>query len=110
MTTQQDVPVRDSGDGARFLVRVAPRARRTAILGIHGEGTDAALKVALQAPPLEGRANAALIEFLAEVLELPRSAIRIGAGEHGRNKAIVVHGRNAAHVAEKIRTALAGRT
>lgn len=77
-------PIRDTKDGARFLVRVTPRARRTKILGVHGEGAEAALRIALQAPPVEGRANAALVEFLAGRLDVPRSALEISAGGHGR--------------------------
>ena len=73
-------PVRETAEGARFLVRVAPRASRTAIIGVMGDGPDAALKIALQAPPVEGRANAALIEFLAEWLRVPRSSVRIEIG------------------------------
>lgn len=87
--------VSDSRDGARFRVRVTPRASRTAITGIIGEGSEAAVKIALQAPPVEGRANAALIEFVAELLGVPRAAIEITGGEHARNKTILVRGRDA---------------
>jgi len=90
--------VSDSRDGARFRVRVTPRASRTAITGIIGEGSKAAVKIALQAPPVEGRANAVLIEFLAELLAVPRSVVEISGGEHARNKTILVRGRNAAEV------------
>lgn len=92
------VPVRDTPEGARFLVRVAPRASRTAITGAVGEGPDAALKIALHAPPVEGRANTALIEFLSELLDTPRSAIEITGGQRARNKLILVRGRNATEV------------
>jgi len=51
------------------------------------EGADAVLKIALAAPPLEGRANEALIAYLADVLDVPRSAIEIIAGQQSRNKA-----------------------
>lgn len=92
--------VKDTRDGAQFSVRVVPRASRTAVVGVLGEGDEAALKVALQAPPVEGRANTALIEFLAELLGSPRSSLTIVGGEHGRNKTIAVRGRSAAGVAE----------
>jgi hypothetical protein len=91
-------PVRDTGEGARFLVRVSPRASRTAIVGRMGEGSQAALKIALQAPPVEGRANAALIDFLSEWLSVSRSSIQIASGERGRNKTVVVRGRRAAEI------------
>jgi hypothetical protein len=84
-----------------------PRASRTAIVGVLGDGTDAAVKVALQAPPVEGRANAALIEFLAELLGVARSAIEIASGETARTKRIVVRGKDAMDVATAIAIALA---
>jgi hypothetical protein len=96
------IPVRETAQGATFLVRVAPRASRTAVAGVIGEGDDAALKIALQAPPVEGRANAALIKFLAELLGVPRSSIEIASGEGARNKRIVVSGRTAMEVATSI--------
>jgi uncharacterized protein len=68
------IPVNDAKDGARFAVRVVPRASRTALLGVIGEGADAAVKIALRAPPVEGRANEALVEFLADLLGVRRSA------------------------------------
>lgn len=98
--------VRDTTEGARFLVRVTPRAGRNAVLGVMGEGAQAALKIALQAPPVEGRANAALIEFLAEWLGVPRSAVQIASGDHGRNKIIVVQGRTAAAILDSVEKTL----
>jgi uncharacterized protein (TIGR00251 family) len=100
------VPVRETAEGASFLVRVAPRAGRTAIVGVLGDGKDAAVKIALQAPPLEGRANAALIDFLAELLGVARSAIAVVSGEHTRTKRIAVRGRDAMEVATAIAIAL----
>ncbi len=88
------IPVRDTPQGSTFLVRVQPRARRTAVLGAMGE----ALRIALQAPPVEGRANEALILFLAEMFSIPRSAVTLASGEHGRNKRVVISGRTAEQV------------
>jgi hypothetical protein len=99
-------PMRDTPEGVRFLVRVAPRASRTAIIGIVGEGAQAALKIALQAPPVEGRANAALIEFLADLLRISRSSIEIVSGDRGRNKSIVVRGQRAEEISSAIQQAL----
>jgi uncharacterized protein (TIGR00251 family) len=101
------VAVRDTRDGTTFMVRVTPRASRTVIVGVAGEGGDAALKIALHAPPVEGRANTALIEFLSDLLETPRSAIEIAGGQHGRTKRIVVLGRSTTEVAAAIEKALA---
>jgi len=100
------VPVRETREGASFAVRVSPRASRTAIVGVTGDGKDAAVRIALQAPPVEGRANAALIEFLAELLGVARSAIVIVGGESARTKRIVVRGRDAMEVATAIAIAL----
>jgi uncharacterized protein len=100
------VPVRDTRGGATFMVRVTPRASRTAIVDVAGEGGDAPLKIALHAPPVEGRANTALIEFLSELLGTPRSTIEIAGGQHGRSKRIIVHGRSATEVASVIENAL----
>lgn len=93
------LPVKETKEGATFAVRVAPRASRTAVTGVMGEGADAVLKIALAAPPVEGRANEALIEYLADWLDVPRSAVEIVTGEQSRNKVVRVRGRGAAEVA-----------
>ncbi|MGA7886712.1 MAG: DUF167 domain-containing protein [Acidobacteriaceae bacterium] len=99
-----NLPVTDSRDGARFLVRVVPRASRTAVVGIVGEGDQAALKIALHAPPVEGRANAALIEFLADLLHVRRADIAIAGGEHARTKTILIRGRRASEIQKILRS------
>jgi len=71
-----------------FNIRVHPRARRNAIDGRIGD----ALKVSLTAPPVDGKANEAVIRFFAELLQLPRSSVTIAAGETSRNKVIRVVG------------------
>jgi uncharacterized protein (TIGR00251 family) len=92
------IPVRDTKEGARFAVRVQPRARRNAITGEVGE----ALKLALTAPPVEGRANDACVEFLAKLLRVPRASITIAAGETSRNKVIGVAGLSAEEVRRRL--------
>jgi uncharacterized protein len=99
-------PVKETKDGASFAVRVAPCASRTAITGMMGEGADAVLKVALAAPPVEGRANEVLVEYLADLLDLPRSAVEIVAGEQSRNKVVRARGRGAAEVAAALQRLL----
>jgi uncharacterized protein (TIGR00251 family) len=64
------------------------------------------VKIALQAPAAEGRANAALVEFVAEWLRVRRADVTIAAGEHGRSKVILVRGRTAAEVAAAIENTL----
>lgn len=96
------IPVTDSARGATFSIRVQPRSRKNAIVGEFGES----LKVALTAPPVEGKANEACIAFLAELLEVPRSSITIAAGETSRNKLIRVSGVSAALIESRLRTVL----
>ncbi|SRR3989440_8357809 len=71
-----------------FSVRVQPRASKDEIAGEMG----GALKVRLRAPAVEDRANEALVEFLAQLLKTPRSAVRILSGERSRKKRIEIHG------------------
>ena len=92
------IPIRDTPSGATFQVKVHPRAKKNAITGEIGN----ALRLGLTAPPVEGRANQACIEFLAEVLNVPRSSVTIAAGESSRNKVIRVLGLAAAQVEERL--------
>jgi len=85
-----------------FAVKVHPRAKRNAITGEVGE----ALKIALTAPPVEGRANEAVIELLAEVLRVPRGSVSIAAGQSSRSKVMRVRGLTAAQVEERLRSAI----
>jgi len=71
-----------------FLVRVQPRASKDEIAGEMG----GALKVRLQAPAVEDRANEALVEFLAQLLKTPSTAVRIQSGERSRTKRIEIRG------------------
>ena len=59
--------LRQTTGGVTLAVRAQPGAKKTAITGIYGEGATAQLKIAVQAPPIEGRANQALVVFLAEL-------------------------------------------
>lgn len=82
--------LRQTRDGVTLAVRAQPGAKKTAIVGIYGEGAAAQLKIAVQAPPLEGRANAALSAFLSETFGLPKSAIELASGESSRNKVFLL--------------------
>jgi uncharacterized protein len=77
-----------------FAVRVQPRASKNEIAG----ELDGALKIRLQAPALEDRANQALVEFLAHVLRTPKSAVRLLSGERSRNKRVEVRGATAREI------------
>jgi uncharacterized protein (TIGR00251 family) len=84
--------IRASEGGVTLAVRVQPGAKKTAIVGVYGEGAEAQLKIAVQAPPVEGKANAALVEFLAELFGLPRNRVELHAGELSRSKIFLVRG------------------
>jgi uncharacterized protein (TIGR00251 family) len=84
--------LRDGKRGAALAIRVTPRARRTEIAEIMSDGT---IKIRVAAPPVEGKANQALVEFLAGILGVPRSNIEIIAGETGRNKLVSILGMDA---------------
>ena len=91
--------IRNSPNGATFAVKIHPRAKKDAITGEVGD----ALKVSLTAPPVEGKANAACIEFFAKLLEVPRSSVTIAAGESSRNKVIRVAGLLAEEVRKRLK-------
>ena len=84
-------------DGTSFLVRITPRAGRTKFTGLM-DGHDTIFKIAVAAPPVEGRANEELISYLAALLDVPRSAVTVASGEHSRNKLVRVRGRALADI------------
>ena len=96
------IPLHDTPAGATFQVKLHPCARKNAITAARGD----ALKLALTAAPVEGRANKACIEFVAKFLNVPRSLVTIAAGESSRQKLIRVAGARAARVEEKLRVLL----
>jgi uncharacterized protein (TIGR00251 family) len=80
--------ISQSKDGIVINVKVVPRASKNEIAG----ELAGALKVRLQAPPVEGKANKALVGFLSEVLDVSKSSIEILSGETGRKKKVLVRG------------------
>jgi uncharacterized protein (TIGR00251 family) len=84
----------------RFAVRVQPRSSRTGVDGVHGD----AIRIRVNAPPVDGAANDAVIEVMAKTLGAARRDITIVSGESSRSKIIEVSGMTAAAV----RAALAG--
>jgi uncharacterized protein (TIGR00251 family) len=81
-----------------LTLRIVPRSSRNEICGEHGD----ALKIKLQAPPVEGKANKALIEFLAETLGIHRNNISILSGDTGRNKRVAITGISSQEITEKL--------
>jgi len=84
--------VRAAAGGVTLAVRAHPGAKKTAIIGTYGEGTAAQLKIAVQAPPVEGRANSALAAFLAELFGLTKNRVEIVSGELSRSKVFLLRG------------------
>ena len=89
-------------DRVTFEVKVHPRANRNAITGEVG----GAPKLSLTAPPANGRANEACIEFFANLLKVPRSSVTIATGRSSRNKVIRVAGVTAKYVRDRIEAEL----
>lgn len=93
------IPISENDTAVTFAIKVHPRAKKAQITGELGD----ALKVSLTAPPVEGRANDACIEFFAKILNVPRSSITIASGAGGRNKVIRVAGVTAQYVRDRLR-------
>jgi uncharacterized protein (TIGR00251 family) len=82
-----------------LAVRVIPHSSGNKVAEILNDGT---IKIRLTAPPVEGKANQALVEFLSEILNVPRSKIDIIAGENSREKLVSILDLDAATVQERI--------
>ena len=85
-------------DGITLTLRVVPRARKSKIVGVHGES----LKVRLAAPPVEGAANRALVAFLARRLGVRKQQVSITSGERSRQKRVHVAGLTADEALERL--------
>ena len=88
--------------GVTLAVRAQPGAKRTAIAGVYGDGAAAQLKIAVQAPPVEGRANSALVEFLADTFDVAKSRVELVSGELSRSKVIMLRGVTLAQAEAKL--------
>jgi uncharacterized protein len=78
---------RQTPRGWEIAIHAQPGARQSRVVGLHGR----ALKIQLQAPPIEGKANEALIRFLAHALGVPQRAVTLIAGERSRAKRVAIH-------------------
>ncbi len=90
--------IRTQDGGVSFAVRVQPGAKREGVAGAYGD----AVKIALQAPAVDGRANEALIRYLAELLQVPRMSVEIVAGLSSRSKVVRVAGVTSTDVETKL--------
>ena len=90
---------KESNGAVTFAIKLVPRASRNQVSGIEGD----AIKIRLHAPPVEGKANAALIEFLAEILGVRRAQIEIVSGQTSRHKLVRVRGMTASEIESKLK-------
>ncbi len=93
------IDIRENATGVSFHVRLQPKARKTAITG----ELDGALKLSVTDPPVDGRANDALVRLLADLLKVARSSVTIAAGASSRNKLIRVDGVTAEQVRARLK-------
>jgi uncharacterized protein (TIGR00251 family) len=77
---------RRDGEDITLTLHVQPGAKRSEIAGLHGD----ALKIRLAAPPIEGRANEALLKFIAKLFDVPLRQVELKRGEQSRHKVILV--------------------
>jgi uncharacterized protein (TIGR00251 family) len=95
--------LRVAADGRLTLtLHIQPGAKKTEVAGEHGD----ALKIRLAAPPVDGKANAALLAFIAERLGVPKSAVTLKSGQASRRKVVEVEGASV----EAVRLLAAGGT
>ena len=89
--------LRVAADGRITLtLHIQPGAKKTEFAGLHGD----ALKIRLAAPPVDGKANEALVKFVAEALSLPKSAVTLKSGQTSRRKVLEIVGAEASVVSD----------
>ena len=84
--------LREVPGGVTLAVRAQPGAKKSAIVGVYGEGNTTQLKIAVQAPPIDGRANEALVAFLADVFGIPKRSVELVSGDLSRSKVFLLRG------------------
>lgn len=92
------LPVRDRNGAATFTVRVQPGRGRNQLVGVR----DGELVVQVAPPAVDGRANEALCRYLAEVVGVRATRVRIVLGDNARRKVVAVEGMTAAELASKL--------
>ena len=80
--------IKEQDNSVVLSLRIVPNAKKTEIQGEHGD----ALKIRIQSPPVDGKANAELIKFLSKKIGVHKSAIHIVSGDTGRDKRVMIHG------------------
>jgi uncharacterized protein len=90
--------LRKEADGVVLTIKATPRARENGVAGVEGEW----LRIRLQAPPVDGKANEALLRWLAGVLDVPKTAVELVAGSSARIKRVRIRGVNATQVRARL--------
>jgi uncharacterized protein (TIGR00251 family) len=90
--------LKSSRDGTVLSVKLQPRASRQGIVGVQG----AELRISVTAPPVDAAANRALVELLAEILEMPRSAVHLVRGQTSRHKTVLLAGVTMENAADRL--------
>jgi uncharacterized protein (TIGR00251 family) len=93
--------IQSTANAIIISIRVIPRAGKSGVAGTRGD----AWLVRLHAPPVDGAANEELVEFIAEVLAVPKRAVSIASGERSRQKRVRVSGIDAATAAARLASA-----
>jgi hypothetical protein len=89
----------EGSNNTKLKIRVTPRAKSDEVYTILEDGT---VKVRLTAPPVEGKANKALIKYFSGIFEIPRSRIEILSGFKSRNKLVAIRGMNSVEIYNKL--------
>ena len=91
--------LRSSGDAVLLTLHIQPGAKKTEVVGLHGD----ALKLRLAAPPVDGKANDALIAFLARQFDIPRARLTLVSGQTSRRKCVAAQGIDSAQAETLLR-------
>lgn len=90
--------IKPESDGATLFLHIQPGAKKSEVAGAHGE----ALKIRLAAPPVDGKANTALIAFLAAKVGAGRTAVELVSGQTSRTKRVRIHGISGQDIADRL--------
>ena len=93
------IDLKEVPGGVLLKVRIQPRASKNEVSGLHGD----ALKLRLTAPPVEGEANRACVEFVAELVGVSRGQVEIVSGHKSRDKTLMISGTDRATVHERLK-------
>jgi uncharacterized protein (TIGR00251 family) len=90
--------LQETSEGVYLCLKVQPRASRNAVLGPSGNE----LKLSITAPPVDSAANIAVIDFIADFLDLPRAAVQLARGNTSRHKKLFIKGVRAADIVKRV--------